>query len=145
MALINARADYALRALLHLALQPAGAFSQSRDIAECQQIPEAYLNQLLVALRRAGLVRSQRGAAGGYALQKSPSGLSVLEVLRALQCVDAAPEEPSGDAAGARWAVAMLRSRMQQVVEVELAAITLAELLASMDRASEAQSVMIGL
>src|SRR3954447_12264308 len=80
MALFTSKVDYALRALLDLACQRSGRPAQSREIAVRQDIPESYLNQLLVILRRAGLVRSVRGAAGGYVLGREPGLITVADV-----------------------------------------------------------------
>lgn len=54
-------------------------------MAEAQAIPEAYLEQLLCTLRRAGLVSSARGAQGGYMLSRPPGEITVGQVLRALE------------------------------------------------------------
>jgi Rrf2 family transcriptional regulator, cysteine metabolism repressor len=81
---LSARADYGLTAVIELAKHPAGEPLQIRDIAEPNSIPQHYLEQLLVVLRRRGIVRSYRGAKGGYSLTRSPSAIRVLEVLEAL-------------------------------------------------------------
>src|SRR5207248_6908532 len=81
MTLFTSKVEYALRALLDLAEQPSGRAAQSHEIAVRQGIPEAYLNQLLVALRRAGLVRSIRGAAGGYVLGRGAPSITVGDVV----------------------------------------------------------------
>jgi len=71
---------------------------QSSDIATRQAIPEPYLHQLLLALRKAGLVRSVRGPRGGHALARDPEELTLAEVVEALEgpiALDCA-EEVSG-------------------------------------------------
>src|SRR5436305_10444157 len=83
MTLFTSKVEYALRALLDLAEQPSARAAQSHEIAARQGIPEAYLNQLLVVLRRVGLVRSIRGALGGYVLGRSAATITVGEVVRA--------------------------------------------------------------
>ncbi|BCW99928.1 MAG: RrF2 family transcriptional regulator [Armatimonadota bacterium] len=80
----TAREDYGLRAALDLALNVERGPVQSREIATRQGIPEQFLEQLLGALRRGGLVRSVRGAAGGYLLAAPPSAITVGDVLRTL-------------------------------------------------------------
>lgn len=80
----TAKEDYGLRAILDLALRTGGPPVQAREIAARQRIPEQFLEQLLSALRRAEVVRSTRGAAGGYSLVVDPSRLTVGTVLRAL-------------------------------------------------------------
>ncbi|MEI6431459.1 MAG: Rrf2 family transcriptional regulator [bacterium] len=76
--------DYGLRASLDLAVRAGSGPVQTRDIASRQGIPEQFLEQLLAALRRAEIVRSTRGAGGGYALSTPPSQITVGQILRAL-------------------------------------------------------------
>jgi Rrf2 family protein len=80
----TAKEDYGLRAVLDLAVNANGGPVQTREIASRQRIPEQFLEQLLAALRRAEVVRSTRGAGGGYTLAASPDRVTVGQVLRAL-------------------------------------------------------------
>jgi Rrf2 family transcriptional regulator, cysteine metabolism repressor len=80
----TAKEDYGLRAMLDIAANGARGPVQAREIALRQRIPEQFLEQLLATLRRAELIRSIRGAGGGYALAIEAHRLSVGEVLRAL-------------------------------------------------------------
>ena len=73
-------------ALLELASRhEQGNFLQIDQIAAGQQIPDRYLAQLLMMLRRCGLVRSQRGAKGGYLLAREPWQITLVEVLACLE------------------------------------------------------------
>jgi Rrf2 family protein len=80
----TAKEDYGLRAVLDLAVNSTQGPVQTREIAARQRIPEQFLEQLLAALRRAEVVRSTRGAGGGYALATAPDRITVGQVLRAL-------------------------------------------------------------
>ena len=83
---ISSKGDYGLRALVDLAQHyEAGAPVQVKDIARRQMIPEEYLGQLMVGLRRAGLVHSVRGAAGGYLLARPPAEITVAQVVETLE------------------------------------------------------------
>src|SRR6476469_7353532 len=82
---LSSRSEYGIRALLELAQRRGQGPIQSRDIAERQEIPDAYLNQLLLTLRKAGIVQSVRGPAGGHLLAKAPEGISMAEVVGALE------------------------------------------------------------
>jgi Rrf2 family protein len=82
---ISSKGEYGLRALFDLALHYGQGPVRSRDIAERQAIDENYLNQLLIQLRRAGLVQSLRGPQGGHLLARAPDDISLLEALRALE------------------------------------------------------------
>lgn len=82
---ITARVTYAILALFELALHPAETRVQAREIAERQQIPLRFLEQIMIQLRRAHLVRSTRGAAGGYALDKPPGQITLKDVVEAVE------------------------------------------------------------
>lgn len=71
-------------AAIDLAMQTGVAPIQAKSIARRQGIPARFLEQVLHAMKKAGLVSSQRGAQGGYVLSKKPSELSVAEILEAL-------------------------------------------------------------
>lgn len=147
MTLFTSKVDYALRALLDLARQPPGKAVQSRDIAVRQNIPEAYLNQLLVVLRRAGMVRSIRGAAGGYVLGRPLRAIPVSEVVCAFHGEECLGAESLGDSApgSAGWVVRRLRRRVDDAVRTVLEGTTLADLEDETRRLDEAQSLMLGL
>lgn len=100
---ISARGEYAIRAVLDLALHHGRGRVPIQEIARRQGIPQRYLEQLLLALKRAGLLESKRGSTGGYELLRPPGELSVGEVLRAVEgrveALDVAGR-PAGDGAG---------------------------------------------
>ena len=85
---ISTRGDYACRALLSLALrtEPDGVVTPTsvRDIAERTGLPQPYLEQILLALKGAGLVRSKRGVGGGYILNRSPEDIRLSEIVSAV-------------------------------------------------------------
>ena len=82
---ISAKADYAVRAVLELAAVPPGASLSAREIAAAQEIPQNFLENILTELRRAGIVRSRRGADGGYQLARPAADVTVADVLRAVE------------------------------------------------------------
>ncbi|BAZ21807.1 BadM/Rrf2 family transcriptional regulator [Kalymmatonema gypsitolerans NIES-4073] len=83
---ISSKIKYSLLALLELVrCYEQGEFLQIEQIASCQQIPDRYLGQLLMQLRRCGIVRSQRGVKGGYQLGKAPDEITMLEILTCLE------------------------------------------------------------
>jgi Rrf2 family iron-sulfur cluster assembly transcriptional regulator len=82
---VSTRGDYASRALLSLALHTDREGPTSvRDIAERTGLPQPYLEQILLALKGAGLVRSKRGVGGGYVLARSPSEITLGEIVSAV-------------------------------------------------------------
>jgi Rrf2 family cysteine metabolism transcriptional repressor len=82
---IPMKVDYAVRALLELADTRGSSTKQSSEIAQRWNIPAPYLDQLLTALRKAGLVTSLRGPQGGHALARGASSITVLDVFEALE------------------------------------------------------------
>lgn len=86
---LSCKSEYALLALVELATHyQSGEPLQIRQIAAQQNIPDRYLEQLLATLRRCGLVRSQRGAKGGYVLAREPWKISLLDVVCCLEGLD---------------------------------------------------------
>ncbi len=82
---VSTRGDYASRALLSLALKDQdGAPTSVRDIAERTGLPQPYLEQILLALKGAGLVRSRRGVGGGYVLARTPDEISLADIVSAV-------------------------------------------------------------
>lgn len=82
---VSTRGDYASRALLSLALHPDDEGPTSvRDIAERTGLPQPYLEQILLALKGAGLVRSKRGVGGGYVLAREPKEILLSEIVMAV-------------------------------------------------------------
>ncbi len=120
---VSAKVDYALRALAELAASPAGQV-KAEGLATAQDIPLKFLENILLELRRAEIVSSQRGAEGGYRLAKAPKEISLADVIRAVEgpiatVRGARPEdvEYSGAAAGLREVWIDLRASMRGVLE----------------------------
>jgi Rrf2 family protein len=95
---ISARADYAVRAVLELAVRQGAAPVKAEAVAAAQGIPHKFLEGILGDLRRAGLVTSRRGGTGGYALAREASAITVADVIRAVDgpIVSVRGERPTG-------------------------------------------------
>jgi Rrf2 family protein len=81
---VSAKSDYALRALIELALHADDSAVTAEAVGRSQEIPHGFLLAILADLRRAGIVASQRGQAGGWRLAKAPADVSVADVIRAV-------------------------------------------------------------
>ena len=82
---VSTRGDYACRALLSLTLHIEMPLPTSvRDIAERTGLPQPYLEQILLALKGAGLVKSKRGVGGGYTLARAPEDIRLNEIIAAV-------------------------------------------------------------
>jgi Rrf2 family protein len=83
---ISAKADYAVRAMTELAASGTeGEPSKGELIAEAQDIPMPFLENILAELRHNGLVQSRRGAQGGYWLARLPSEITIADVIRSVE------------------------------------------------------------
>jgi len=130
---ITARADYAVRAGAALAAAEPGVPTKGPAIAAAQDIPLNFLENILAELRHAGLVRTQRGAHGGYLLTRPASEITIADVIRAVEGPLASvrglpPEEVGyqGAAAGLERVWIAVRANLRAVVEH----VTLADLAA---------------
>jgi Rrf2 family protein len=82
---VSAKAEYAIKAVLDLAMHQRAELIPIQDIAARQAIPQRYLEQVLLALKRSGLLTSKRGSSGGYHLSRPPEEITVGAVLRAVE------------------------------------------------------------
>jgi Rrf2 family protein len=120
---VSAKVDYALRAMIELAAAP-GAPVKGQLLATAQAIPLKFLENILLELRHAELVASQRGAEGGYRLARAADEISVADVIRAVEGPIASvrgvrPEEISydGHARSLQGLWIDLRASMRGVLE----------------------------
>ncbi|MBN1399421.1 MAG: Rrf2 family transcriptional regulator [Anaerolineae bacterium] len=77
-------ADYGARGTIHLAKQPAGAVVLISEIAAAEALPESYLAKIFQDLAKEGIVRSHRGARGGFSLARPPDEITLREVVEAI-------------------------------------------------------------
>jgi Rrf2 family protein len=103
---IPQRLDYALRALVLLALQPEGEYVAAGDLAEHLGMPRRFVEQQVTSLARAGIVECRRGASGGCALARDASEVTVLDVVVAIQGDVLDVPRVTGSAASTLWAEA---------------------------------------
>jgi Rrf2 family protein len=82
---LSRKSDYALRAVIYLARIPPERYGRVSEIAKAKGIPQAFLAQILPLLANRGVVKSQQGAHGGYALARPPAEITFLEVI---ECVE---------------------------------------------------------
>ena len=81
---VSAKSDYALRALIEIAGQADGAAVSAEELGRRQDIPHGFLLAILADLRRAEIVASQRGQAGGWRMAGDPDDVTVADVVRAV-------------------------------------------------------------
>jgi Rrf2 family protein len=120
---VSAKVDYAIRAMVELSAAAPGP-TKSERIATAQAIPPKFLENILLELRHAQLVSSQRGPDGGYRLARPPAEITLADVIRAVEgpiatVRGARPEEVQyeGSAVGLRDVWIQLRTAMRGVLE----------------------------
>jgi Rrf2 family protein len=125
---LSTKGEYGVRALFDLAQHYGEGLIQSHDIAQRQGISENYLNQLLIGLRKAGLIMSVRGPQGGHQLARPPQAISLLDALLVLEGPllptpeGANTDTPDGELLSEVW------GELRGVVEGHLSDITIADL-----------------
>jgi Rrf2 family protein len=135
MSFFNSKLRYALCAAVDLAMQPANQACQSREIASRQAIPGPYLDQILASLKGAGIVRSVRGAGGGYILARSADRITVGDVVRALMRGDrlfshtSEADAPDLNAPGVSWVVRTFEEQVEEMLSKTLESTTLKDLV----------------
>ncbi|NEQ30281.1 MAG: Rrf2 family transcriptional regulator [Leptolyngbya sp. SIO4C5] len=127
---LTCKSEYALMALLELSAHySSGEPLQIRQIANQQNIPDRYLEQLLATLRRAGLVRSQRGAKGGYLLTREPWQITLHEVICCIEGLDAQAEPETTPKTAEGAVVCEVWQEARQAAEAILQKYTLQDLV----------------
>jgi Rrf2 family protein len=149
---ISAKAEYAMRALLTLAAEPDDRPLTADRLAHAQSLPVKFLENILVDLRRGGLVRSQRGSEGGYRLARPASDITAADVLRLVdgplaEVRGARPEQSSYEGPAEHlqevWvaARAALRSVLEHVTLADIASGKLPKAIAKMAADPDAWTV----
>jgi len=142
---ISAKVDYAVRAAVELAAASAEKPVKAETIANAQGIPLNFLENILGELRHAGIVRSHRGAEGGFRLAKPPEKVTVADIMRAVEgplaSVRGGPPEDASYTGAAEtlprvWIA--VRANLRKVVEhVTLADVAAGKIPAAVDRLAE--------
>ena len=149
--IFTTKAEYGVRLLVELGRQPSDAPVSLKAIAESEELPLAYLERIVALLKRADLVESTRGAHGGYRLARDPEGVTMDEVVLALEGAVApmscfVDETDDGRVLcshvedGEACATTFLWLRVQGGVNEALRRTTLAELVAFSSKQDVAQS-----
>jgi Rrf2 family protein len=122
--------EYALRAMMHLAALPAGLTVNSEEIAKATRVPQRYLSKVLRDLVLADLISSQRGPRGGFCLRRDPSGITMLDVVNAVDPIARIDGCPLGNPTHSRLCV--LHQRIDNAlhqIETAFRSTTLAQVL----------------
>jgi Rrf2 family protein len=126
--LVSLRAEYAVKAVLRLALTHSGEPVQAREIASYGGIPAKFVEQIMHDLRAAGLVKSVRGRSGGYVLARHPEEITFADIVNATD--GASNGQRVASPAGADALVAPVWQRLSAAVTEVLESVTVAEVTA---------------
>lgn len=139
---ISTKGKYGIKAMLDLALQRGEGFTPLKDISERQAISEPYLEQIIAAFKKAGLVSSIRGVQGGYQLAKDPADISIAEVITVLEGPLLPYEAMEHVQTAEDLALGKLWDRMRDNIAALLNGETLADLVAEVKALREKNSPM---
>jgi Rrf2 family protein len=130
---LSKKADYALIAMKHLALKQDAASTSAREIAESYDIPIELMAKVLQRLVRTGLLTSQQGTRGGYALSRPATGISVADVIQAIDGPFTVTACSTDNIACEQYGKCSIRDplwRIKERIVAALATVTLAEMAA---------------
>jgi Rrf2 family protein len=119
---ITTKSPYALRALAELARSGGAGPVPIGELARRRNVPAQFLEQLFATLRRAGILRSQRGVKGGYSFARDPREITVLEIVELLEGPLGADAQGIFEEAAAAARDVLARTRVADVAEREAAA-----------------------
>jgi Rrf2 family protein len=142
---LSKRTEYGLRAIIHLArLWPTG-FIQSRDLVQREDLPNKFLESILLALRRGGFLESKVGSGGGYRLSRPPSEIAVGDLIRRLEGRLTVKEKEgviTSDLSPGKAAVRLVNEQLTQATDDVLDKMTLEQLMDQVNRATNSQQSM---
>lgn len=129
---LSKRTDYALRALVFVALNDRHGYVQAKDIARAEHLPAKFLEAVLLALRNAHLLKSKVGAGGGYRLAGPTQAVRVADIINALDRADTAKADPDrapGPPTIATAAHTLVMEKLTDALEGSVGRMTLRQLL----------------
>lgn len=134
---LSKRTEYGLRAIVALARLQPQTYMQSKDLSKQEELPNKFLEAILLALRRGGFLESKVGAGGGYRLSKRARDISVGDVIRRLEGRLSIKESgPANETAPGKIAVRLLNDKLTNATDTVLDEMTLEELLEHVAKAS---------
>jgi Rrf2 family protein len=140
---LSKRTEYGLRAVVQLAKLWPRNFVQSRDLSQQEDLPNKFLESILLALRRGGFLESKVGSGGGYRLSRAPKDIGVGDLIRRLEGRLTVKESaPAGEQSPGKVAVRLINEKLTDAMDQVLDAMTLEELLEHVNRASNANQEM---
>jgi Rrf2 family protein len=140
---LSKRTEYGLRAVVQLGRLWPAQFIQSRDLAKSEDLPNKFLESILLALRRGGFLESKVGSGGGYRLSRAPRDISVGDLVRRLEGRLTLKESaPSAEMPPGKIAVRLINEKLTEATDGVLDRMTLEQLMEHVNRATNPQQSM---
>lgn len=140
---LSKRTEYGLRAVVQLARLAPRTYVQAKDLAQQENLPNKFLEAILLALRRGDFLESKVGSGGGYRLSRSPRDIRVGDLIRRLEGRLTIKEEmPSGEMTPGEVAIHLINERLTDATDAVLDNITLEQLLEQLARTGSLQQAM---
>jgi Rrf2 family protein len=140
---LSKRTEYGLRAVVALARQGPGQFVQSKDLAQRENLPNKFLESILLVLRRGGFLESKVGSGGGYRLSRPARQIQVGDLIRRLEGRLAVKEaESAADLTPGEIAVRLINQRLTTATDRALEGMNLEQLLEHVMRLGNLQQSM---
>jgi Rrf2 family protein len=140
---LSKRTEYGLRAIVQLARLWPREYVQSRDLSAQENLPNKFLEAILLALRRGGFLESKVGSGGGYRLSRAPRDINVGDLIRRLEGrLTVRQSTPVSELSPGEVAVHLINDKLTNATDEVLDAMTLEQLLDHVNRASSSQQEM---
>jgi Rrf2 family protein len=142
---LSKRTEYGLRAVVQLARLWHTGFIQSRDLAQQEDLPNKFLEAILLALRRGGFLESKVGSGGGYRLSRAPGEIRVGDLIRRLEgrlTINEKAGVSSADLSPGKAAVRLVNERLTEATDDVLDKMTLEQLMEQVNKAANLQQSM---
>jgi Rrf2 family protein len=132
-----------MRAVVQLAQLWPRNYVQSKDLAEQEDLPNKFLESILLALRRGGFLESKVGSGGGYRLSRAPREIRVGDIIRRLEGrLTLKEQEPTTETSPGKVAVRLINQKLTEATDEVLDNMTLEELLEHVTRVTTGQQAM---
>jgi len=142
---LSKRTEYGLRAVVQLARLWHTGFIQSRDLAQQEDLPNKFLEAILLALRRGGFLESKVGSGGGYRLSRPPAEIRVGDLIRRLEgrlTINEKAGVSAADLSPGKAAVRLVNERLTEATDDVLDKMTLEQLMEQVTRVANLQQSM---
>jgi len=142
---LSKRTEYGLRAVVQLARLGPSHFVQSRDLSKQEELPNKFLESILLALRRGGFLESKVGSGGGYRLSRAPRDISVGDIIRRLEGRLTLKEKegvPASELSPGKVAVRLLNERLTTATDDVLDNMSVEQLMEYISKATSSNQSM---